>query len=116
MGEILNGFEREPASNDSQHSAAVYHTTPPALHLGFLLSESMHCCLRRRKEISDSTRGGTSRPEEALPSGLGSRWLHLGLAVRRVYMVEGCPGGVSGYSQVWYRSVSLVRVPLSAYS
>ena len=31
-------------------------------------------------------------------------------------MIAGCPGGVSGYPRAWYRSVSWVRVPPSAYS
>ena len=32
------------------------------------------------------------------------------------YRIAGRPGGVSGYPRAWYRSVSRVRAPPSAYS
>ena len=33
-----------------------------------------------------------------------------------MYIGTGRPGGVSGYPRAWYRSVSGVRAPPSAYS
>ena len=47
------------------------------------------------------------------PSGwLSKRRLTPSLCIYRA----GCPGGVSCYPRVWYRSVSRVRAPPSAYS
>ena len=37
------------------------------------------------------------------------------IKVGGVYICTGRPGGVSGYLRAWYRSVSCVRVPPSAY-
>ena len=55
----------------------------------------MECCpLKQAPQVSEN------------PPRLGPLW----------YSVSGRPGGVSGYPRAWYRSVSWVQTPPSAYS
>ena len=70
---------------------------------------------RRRKKNAKITKGTSKKYAPSIKQAK-SRWIEPNVVGVGGRVIAGRPGGVSSYPRAWYRSVSWVRVPSSAYS